>query len=378
MRRNVATAPAYVIAVLFSALAPSTAWADGPALASLEVFPPDVNLNSSRDRQSLVVQATYADGTTRDVTADGTTELKVEFGGKAVTAAIHVKDAKTERPVSFKLDVMPVFMKAGCNQGSCHGAARGKDGFRLSLFGFDPDGDYDRLTREIPGRRINLALPHASLMLEKGAGRVNHTGGKRFDEQSELYQAVLRWLEAGTPSDPAEVAKPVSVELYPKGGVLDGKGATQQMTVRARYSDLTDRDVTSLAYFLSNNDTSATISPAGLVTAGDRGEAFLMARFATFTVGSQFIVLPKGLQFAFPEVKENNYVDTLVNAKLKKLRIAPSGLCSDDVFRRRASLDIAGVLPTLEDYNRFMARTEPNKGDLLVDELLARKEFAEV
>ena len=116
------------------------------------------------------------------------------------------------------------------------------------------------------------------------------------------------------------------------------------MVVRASYSDGTERDVTSLALFLSNNDTSAKISPDGVVTAGDRGEAFVMARFATFTVGAQVIVLPKGFKFTFPKVPENNYIDTLVNAKLKKLRIAPSRVCTDEVFLRRAYLDVIGVL----------------------------------
>src|SRR5439155_20402313 len=145
-----------------------------------------------------------------------------------------------------------------------------------------------------------------------------------------------------------------------------------------RYSDGTDRDVTALALFLSNNDTSAKISPDGIVTAGERGEAFVMARFATHTVGAQAVVLPKGLQFTFPPVKEHNYIDTLVNAKLKKLRIAPSELCSDEAFLRRAYIDIIGVLPTIEEYNRFMSSTKPNKRELLVDELLGRKEFAEL
>jgi hypothetical protein len=375
--------------------------AQAPTLAQIAVSPPDISLNTSRDRQSLVVQATYSDGITRDVTseakltfanpalvkleknlvqpaADGATELTVEFGGQSVKIPVAVKDAAVDRPISFKLDVMPVFMKAGCNTGSCHGAARGKDGFRLSLFGFDPDGDHYRLTREINGRRVNLALVHDSLLLEKSAGRVPHTGGKRFDENSELYQTITRWLEAGTPQDAANIPTPVAVELYPKNGVLDGEGATQQLTVRAKYSDGTDRDVTSLAFFMTNNDTSAKISQEGVVTAAARGEAFVMARFATFTVGSQFVVLPKGLQFAFPQVPESNYIDTLVNAKLKKLRIAPSELCSDEDFLRRASLDIIGVLPTAEEYNKFMSRTEPNKRDLLVDELLGRKEFVEL
>jgi hypothetical protein len=291
---------------------------------------------------------------------------------------VKVKDAKADRPISFKLDVMPVFMKAGCNQGSCHGAARGKDGFRLSLFGYDADGDHYRLTHEINGRRVNLALPPESLMLQKPTGQVPHTGGTRFKEDSELYQTIVRWLEAGAPQDPPTVATPVAVDLYPKNAVLDGKGSTQQMVVRAKYSDGSERDVTPLALFLSNNDTSAKVSPEGVVTAGERGEAFVMARFATFTVGAQVLVLPKGLQFTWPQVPENNYIDTLVNAKLKKLRMAPSDLCTDEAFLRRAYLDVIGLMPTAEEYTRFMSSTAPNKRELLVDELLGRKEFAEL
>lgn len=392
-----------VIAALSLCLCGSTSLAQSPTagLASLEVFPPDVNLNTLRDRQSFVVQAAYTDGITRDVTgeakvtltnaalakleknvlsplADGATEMKVEFGGKTVTVKVNVKDAKAERPISFRLDVVPVFMRAGCNWGACHGAARGKDGFRLSLFGFDPDGDHYRLTREINGRRVNLAIPNDSLMVEKATGRVSHTGGTRFKENSEYHQTLLRWLEAGAPNDAANVATPVALDLYPKEGVLDGKGATQRLTVRAKYSDGSDRDVTDLAVFLTSNDNSAKVSPEGLVTAAERGEAFVMARFATFTVGSPFVVLPKGLQFTFPNVPEKNYIDTLIHGKLKKLRIAPSEICSDETFLRRAFLDICGILPTAEDYQRFMNNATSAKREQLIDELLARKEFVEL
>jgi hypothetical protein len=390
-----------MIAFCLIALLGNAARVEAAALSKVEVFPPDVNLTTSRACQKFVVQATYADGITRDVTAeakadlnktglvklekniltpvsDGATDLKVTFAGRTVQVPVKVKQAKVDRPISFKLDVMPVFMKAGCNQGSCHGAARGKDGFRLSLFGFDPDGDHYRLTREINGRRINLALPEESLLLEKAIGAVPHTGGTRFTAKSELHQTIMRWLEAGAPQDPATIAKPISVELLPKSAVLDGKGATQQMVVKAKYSDGSERDVTSLALFLSNNDTSATISPEGMVTGKDRGEAFVMARFATFTVGAQVIVLPKGLKFSFPQVKENNYVNTLVNNKLKKLRIAPSELCTDEAFLRRAYIDIVGLLPTAEEYKRFMESKVPAKREKLVDELLGRKEFAEL
>lgn len=369
--------------------------------ASLNVYPPSVQLKTQRDRQSLVVQAVYEDGLTADVTehvemqladsslarlekatlypaADGSTQLNVSFQGLSAMVPVTVGDATIDRPVSFKLDVMPVFMKGGCNSGSCHGAARGKDGFRLSLFGFDPDGDYYRLTREQPGRRINLALSEESLLMEKGAGQVPHTGGTRFEPGDELYNTVLRWLEAGAPQDAGEVPVVEKVELFPAGAVMDGPGVTQRLTVLAHYSDGTTRDVTSLAYFSSNNETSAEISQEGVVTAGSRGEAFIMARFDTHTVGSHFIVLPKGLEYSDPQTEEYNYVDTHVNNKLRKLRILPSELCSDEEFLRRATVDITGLLPTVEEYERFMADTDPNKREQLVDELLGRKEFVEI
>jgi hypothetical protein len=388
--------------VLTILVASSSALADGPAPAKLEVFPPEVNLTTARDRQLVVVQATYDDGITRDVTgeatlaptdpsllrregntfwpvADGKTTLNVSFAGKAVSVPVAVTQATARPPVSFRLDVMPVFMRAGCNTGSCHGAARGKDGFRLSLFGFDPEGDCNRLTREMVGRRVNLAVPADSTVLEKAIGAVQHTGGKRFEADSELYKTIHAWIDSGAPNDDvAKLPTVVAVDLYPRAAVLDGAKATQQMTVRARYSDGTDRDVTALAVFLTNNETSAAVSPDGLVTAGARGEAFVMARFATFTVGSQVLVLPKGLKFEYPAEPEANYIDALVAAKLKKLRIAPSEICSDEVFCRRVYLDIVGLLPTPEESRRFVGSNEPDKRAKLIDELLGRKEFAEI
>lgn len=367
----------------------------------IRVFPESAQLKTQRDRQSFLVQAVYANGITRDVsaeakieltnpalcrlegttlhpTADGETQLKVTYGAHTREVPVKIEAATTDRPVSFKLDVMPVFMKAGCNTGSCHGAARGKDGFMLSLFGYDPDGDHYRLTREVPGRRINLALPRESLLLEKGAGLVPHTGGKRFSVDDELYSTVLRWLEARAPKDAGEVPLVESVSLYPPDAVMDGEGETQRLTVLARYSDGTTRDVTSLAYFSSNNETAAEISQKGVVTAHERGEAFIMARFETHTVGSHFIVLPKGLKYEDPKTPEFNYVDTLVHAKLRKLRIIPSDICTDEEFLRRATLDIVGMLPTREEYEAFIADQDPKKREKLVDSLLGRKEFVEM
>ncbi|MES2794033.1 MAG: DUF1549 and DUF1553 domain-containing protein [Planctomycetota bacterium] len=387
--------------VLISGWCVGSVGAQDNPVAELRVFPADINLLTAKDRQLLVVQAVYASGLTQDVTsqatmtlanpalcrregntfwaaADGATELKVEFGGKAATIPIKVEKAVEPRPISFKLDIMPIFMKSGCNSGSCHGAARGKDGFRLSLFGYDPNGDHYRLTRELSGRRVDLSVPEASLLVEKSIGSVPHTGGKRFELNTEYGQDFVRWIADSCPSDAATIPTCTGLEIYPKQAVLDGPGATQQVTVRATYSDGTDRDVTNLALFLSNNDNSASINDLGVVTGGARGEAYIMARFSTFTVGSQYIVLPKGLNFTPFQSKEANYIDTLVNAKLNKLRMTPSEVCTDEVFVRRLYLDLVGLLPTIEEYNRFMADTAPDKRDKLIDELLNRKEFTEI
>ncbi len=388
-------------ALLAALLLVSSAVADDPAPASIIVAPADIHLSAIRDRQSFIVQAVLPNGLTLDVTdqaqikienealirregntfhpvADGSTKVTITHAGHTVDVPVTVANATVDPPISFRLDVMPVFMKTSCNNGSCHGAARGKDGFRLSLFGFDPEGDHYRLTREIPGRRINLALPAESLLMEKGAGVVPHTGGKRYEVGSEHYNTVLRWLGAGAPNDPGPVPAVVSVELYPKEAVLDGEGATQRLTVRAKYADGTDRDVTNLAYFSSNNENSAEIAQSGLVTAHARGEAFIMARFDTHTVGSQFIVLPKGLQYEDPKTPEFNYVDTLVHSKLRKLRIIPSEVCTDEEFLRRVCVDITGTMPTIDDYEKFIADTTPDKRERLVDQLLQRKEFVDI
>ena len=387
-----------VLGMLFAGTCVSASAAD---FTELRVYPEAVNLKTNRDRQSVVVQAVFSDGVTKDVTetsqwtfsnpaavtrtgnmlrpaADGKSELKVDYQGKSIVVPIDVEKAAEGRPVSFKLDIMPVFMKSGCNTGSCHGAARGKDGFRLSLFGFDANGDHNRICREMLGRRIDLAVPEASLLVEKSIGAVPHTGGKRFEADSELGKTMIEWIAAGVPQDPADIPTCNGLEIFPKNGVLDGQGETQQVMVRALYSDGTDRDVTHLALFLTNNENSATVSPTGLVTGGARGEAFVMARFSTFTVGSQYIVIPKGLQYQEQAFQPVNYIDELVAAKLKKLRLHPSGNCTDEDFLRRLSIDLTGVLPTAAEYTAFVVDPAGDKRAKKVEELLSRKEFTEM
>ncbi|MEZ6094774.1 MAG: DUF1549 and DUF1553 domain-containing protein [Pirellulaceae bacterium] len=372
-----------------------------PKMTNLAVFPQQVTLNNAMDQQGIVAQVAWSHGTTSDVTAsvmleiadqniakldgttvvpvaDGQTSMTVTFEDFTINIPVTVSNAGVTPPISFKNDVMPVFSKTGCNSGSCHGAARGKDGFRLSLYGFDANGDYERLTRELPGRRINLAIPDQCLLVNKAVGEVSHSGGSLMTRESEYYQTIMRWLQSGAPNDNGPVPEVTGIEIYPKGGVLDGEGATQQVRVRANYADGTNRDVTSLAYFMTSNDNSASIDQLGNVTAKNRGEAFVMARFDTHTEGVQFIVLPKDIQFQWSDAEPANYVDELVNTKLQKLRVNPSELCTDEQFLRRVYLDIAGLIPTSEEIVAFVADQDPAKRSKAIDQLLERKEFVEV
>ena len=373
-----------------------------PQLERVEILPGRYRLETKRDHHQVVVMATFKDATTQDVTAfsnlqvadpkivsldkaiirpvveAGQTELVASLGGKIVKAPVEVVSGSQDRPISFRLDVMPVFMRGNCNSGGCHGAARGKDGFRLSLFGMDPVGDFDRVTREMPGRRVNLAIPEESTLIEKAIGAVPHSGNQCFDDKSQYYHTLIEWISAGTPNDKPDVATVTGIEVFPKQIVLEGAGARQQMTVRATYSDGTDRDVTSLALFMSNNDPVAAINKDGVISSGDRGAAFMLARFDVYSTTAQVLVIPDKLQYERPKLAEVNYIDQLVNENLHKLRILPSGICSDEEYIRRAYIDVVGVYPKPEDVRKFLADANPNKREALIDELTQRKEFTEL
>jgi hypothetical protein len=373
-----------------------------PQIVSIEAFPKNVTLETAADFHRVIVIARFKDASTHDITKqskltlgdeslallagttltpakDGATTLAIEYRGLKTEIPVTVKDATKPRPISFQLDVMPVLTAAGCNTGSCHGSARGQDGFHLSLFGFDPKGDYFRLTNEMAGRRINLALPEDSLLLTKSVGGVPHTGGKLMEKDSAFYRTLVEWIRNGAKDDEGEIPKPTSIELEPKQVVLTGPDVKIPFTVRALYSDGTDRDVSTLSIFSTSNDNSVAMDKReGLATSKNRGEAFLMARFHTFTEGSQAIVVPKDLAYTRPEYAAFNYIDPLVAEKLNKLRIVPSGVADDEAFLRRVFLDMIGLPPTTEERAKFLADTRPDKRDALVDELISRKEFTEM
>lgn len=293
-----------------------------------------------------------------------------------VLLLLGVTPAMAQRP-SFKLDVMPVLMRHGCNAGDCHGAARGKDGFMLSLFGYDPEGDFYRLLEEHPGRRVNVAVPEQSLVLQKAIGAVPHTGGKLFKKTDEAYKLIHDWIAAGAPRDPDETPTAEGIRLEPKVMEFSEPVGNQTTKVIATYSDGSQRDVTRWCRFLSSNDGVASIDDAGKVAAIRAGGAHVFARFSRFTEGAEVIVLPKG-KFDWPKPKQNNYIDKLVFAKLQKLRIVPSDIASDEQFLRRVTIDLVGMLPTADEYTAFTTSKDPDKRKNKIDELIAREDFAEL
>ncbi|MGB6222753.1 PSD1 and planctomycete cytochrome C domain-containing protein [Haloferula sp.] len=373
-----------------------------PEILSISAHPSSVTLETAADFHRVLVLAQFKDAANHDITRqaklslddpslasltdttlrplkDGTTVLRIDYRGLSAEVPVTIKQATQARPISFQLDVMPVLTSAGCNTGSCHGSARGQDGFHLTLYGFDPKGDHFRLTREAPGRRINLALPESSLLLTKAIGEVPHTGGKLFDEDSENYRILRDWIADGANYDEGEIPQPTGIEIEPRELVMKGTGIEIPLTVRATYSDGTDRDVTPLTTFSTSNDNSAPIgSHSGVATSKHRGEAFLLGRFHTYTEGLQAIVIPENLSYTRPELEAFNELDQHVYEKLHKLRIIPSEICSDEVFVRRVYLDLIGQLPEVEDRERFLSSKAPDKRVALVDELIARKEFTEI
>jgi len=371
-------------------------------IVSIEAFPKQVSLESAADFHRVIVIARFKDRSTHDVTRlakvsledttlaslngtllaplkDGETRLKIIYRGLATEVPVIVKHAAQARPISFQLDVMPVITAGGCNTGSCHGSARGQDGFHLSLYGFDPKGDHFRLTTEMAGRRVNLAVPEESLLITKSIGAVPHTGGKLMDADGPFYRILVAWIRDGARYDEGEIPHPTGIEVQPEELLLTGPDVAVPFTVRASYSDGTDRDVTTLSTFSSSNDNSLAIDAReGIATSKQRGEAFLLARFHTFTEGSQAVVVPADLDYQRPEFPPFNYIDTHVAGKLDKLRIIPSELADDEIFLRRVFLDIAGLPPTVAEREKFLSDSRPDKRDHLVDDLLSRKEFTEM
>jgi hypothetical protein len=309
---------------------------------------------------------------------DGRAVLTATVEGRSITTVIEVERASAKYPVSFRNHVVPVLTKAGCNSGPCHGAAAGKNGFKLTLRGYDPELDYLTLTRQAGARRVNRVEPATSLMLLKPTLAVSHGGGKRFSPRSPEYHVIADWIASGTPAPADDDPAMTRLEVLPASARLTGS-SEQPLLVRAHFSDGHAEDVTRWVKFTTNDGGVASVDQRGTVTVNGAGEAAISAwylsKLATARITSAF---PDRIDPAvYARAPRANFIDDLVLAKLAELNIEPSPLSTDAEFIRRAFLDAAGILPTADEVRRFLADPAPDKRVKLVDALLARPEFVD-
>src|SRR5262249_1786627 len=256
---------------------------------------------------------------------DGRGELRFLVAGHSVTVPVTVSGQKQKHDVSFVRDVMPTLSKVGCNAGTCHGAQQGKNGFKLSLRGYDPLFDHRALTDDLEGRRFNRAAPDRSLMLMKPSGAVPHQGGVLFQPGEPYYELLRAWIADGVKLD-LNSPRVTGIDIFPKGPVLPLPGMKQQMVVLASFSDGSARDVSALAFIESRNTEVATVDKQGLVTAVRRGEATMLARYEGAYAASTLIVMGDRSAFVWRDPPEFNFIDQLVDEKLRQVKILPSDL----------------------------------------------------
>ncbi len=309
---------------------------------------------------------------------DGKATISARWKSHTAQIEVTVENQKVDEPWSFRNHVQAVLTKAGCNSGACHGAAAGKNGFKLSLRGYDPPADFLAITRQAGGRRIVPSDPGRSLVLLKPSGAIPHKGGLRFQVDSHEYRVLAEWIAAGQPAPAASDPRIERLEIVPEDVVLK-KGDQQQVLILAHFTDGHTEDVTSWAKFTSTNQTVCQVDDVGKVKVTGNGEGSISAWYLSKTVlGTVQVPYENPLPAnTFAKADRHNSIDDLVLAKLQGLNVPPSPICSDADYLRRASLDTIGLLPTAAEARAFLADRRPDKRVRLADQLLTRPEFVD-
>ncbi|MBI3837498.1 MAG: DUF1553 domain-containing protein [Planctomycetia bacterium] len=371
-----------------------------PATVKLKVEPSEVILRGASRQQQLQITAVLAGGDVRDVThvaqlsvsspqlarldratvfgvSDGDGYLDVQLGGSQLRVPLIVRDFASYPAVHFANDVVPVFSKLGCNGGGCHGKASGQNGFKLSVFGFDPEADYTALVKEARGRRIFPASPTDSLLIAKPSGRIPHGGGQRLEPDSNDYVLLVEWIKQGMPAGQSDAPHAIEIRLSPRERVLCF-GGQQQILATAIYTDGSRRDVTAAAGYASNAALVAEVDARGLVRVGQvPGQAAITVNYLGHVAAVEIQVPRPGAPQPYPKQPVNNQIDQLVWTRLEKMGIVPSELVDDATFLRRAYLDAIGTLPTPDEVRRFLTDDRADRRDRWIDTLLDRREYAD-
>jgi hypothetical protein len=290
-------------------------------------------------------------------------------------AAVFVCAPARADPPDFLRDVAPIFSRAGCNQGGCHGNQSGKGGFKLSLRGEDPDLDFAALTRDGLGRRTDPFHPEQSLVLLKATGAMTHEGGRRFDRDSLEYRTLHDWIAGGTSASPPG-SQVTRLTVTPTAEVVTEPADSVSMRVEATFADGSKRDVTRLAV-LEPTSPIVAVAADGTIRRQQFGETVIQVRYLTAQTAARLAFVPARPDFRWPDLLERNVVDKQVFAKLRELRIRPAPPTDDSTFLRRVYLDVLGVLPTVAETRAFLTDGDSDKRTKLIDRLLDRPEFAD-
>jgi hypothetical protein len=309
---------------------------------------------------------------------DGEAVITATHDGKQATAKVQVVQSKEPFTWSFRNHVIPMMTKMGCNSGACHGALAGKGGFKLSLRGFAPSVDHFVMTRQAQGRRIDKLEPNRSLLLLKPTRTIPHGGGQKLTPGEPDYQLLADWIAAGAPGPRDQDPRIQRLEVFPPAALLKPKD-NLQVLVRAWCSDGHAEDVTRWAKFSSSEELVAGVDSEGGVTVSGYGEAAVTVWFSNLVAACRIVSpLPNAVDpKVFAAAPRRCYIDELVLKKLEALHIPPSPPCTDAEFIRRAYLDAAGILPTIEETQKFLADSSPDKRARLIDALLDRPEFVD-
>jgi hypothetical protein len=327
--------------------------------ASADGYSLDLRSQAKYASADAKVALVDADGLVRPV-ANGQTQVTVRVAGQTKSVAVTVQLPPAEPPYSFRHEVMPVLSKAGCNSGGCHGYSLGKNGFKLSLRGDDPEPDYFSITRDSMRRRVNFQSPDASLLVLKPLGDALHEGGVRFSRNSLSNEILVKWIQQGAPSDLADKTQVVRLRLIPDKLILH-PGQKHRLQLIAEYDNGATRDVTRLSILTANNTQYAAVEEEGIVSAGDAGETAIVGRFERVFSATSVLVLKPDAKFAPTQAAQDHVIDKHVIDKLNRLKITPSPSAGDEEFLRRVYLDMIGVQPRPAEIKAFLADKTPKK-----------------